>query len=86
MTKYIKKLIAVEVYQWSGESDFNPAPNFRPEIDYPLCGLEYGNAYLSTAEGWIELKMGSYIVKGPAGEYWAVRKDIFENTYEKVED
>jgi hypothetical protein len=29
---------------------------------------------------------GAYLVKGPKGEIWSVKKDIFEETYEEYDD
>lgn len=75
---WVKKPIPVEAYQWDGSVNFKPTESFTPEIRIG------GIPCLSTAEGFMELKPGSYIVKGPAGEYWAVRQDIFENTYEPI--
>lgn len=77
---YIKKPIPVEAYQWQGSINFNPAEGFNPVFKQFEDGLK-----LETAEGWMVPRVGSFIVKGPAGEYWAVREDIWKNTYEKVE-
>lgn len=78
---YIKKPISVLAFQWNGESRFNPVRGFEPVIkqDHP------DQYQLYTAEGWMNLKNGSYIVKEQFGEYWAVREDIFLVTYEKVQ-
>lgn len=81
---YIKKPIPVEAYQWHGGDKFNPTPGFEPVLEEFL--EEDGSAVikLSTAEGWMQPQLGSFIVKGPAGEYWAVREDYFLNTYSAV--
>ncbi len=40
--------------------------------------------YIKTLEGIMKAKTGDYVVQGVRGEFWAVRQDIFEETYEKV--
>lgn len=42
--------------------------------------------YVETIEGQVFTSVGSYIVKGAAGEVWPIRKDIFEETYEIMKD
>jgi hypothetical protein len=42
--------------------------------------------YFHTLEGNHHLKNGSFIVTGIQGEHYAVEKDIFEKTYEKVKE
>lgn len=78
---YVKKPIPVEAYKWQGTILFNPAPGFTPTFKQFEDGIK-----LDTPEGWMIPKVGSYIVKGPAGEYWAVREEFFDNTYEKFEN
>lgn len=41
--------------------------------------------YLPTKEGEMKLHVGDYIATGVEGEHWAVAKDIFEKTYERVD-
>lgn len=41
---------------------------------------------VTTLEGKMDAKIGDYIVKGTKGEIWPVRKDIFEETYDIVEE
>ena len=40
---------------------------------------------LPTKEGNMKLNAGDYIATGIDGEHWAIDKDIFEKTYERVE-
>jgi hypothetical protein len=83
MTKhlYIKKPIPVEAYQWfeTNGDNFVPAPDFEPVI------RQFEGVWkIHTAEGWMIPVPGSFIVKGPGGEYWPVREDYFLNTYSAV--
>jgi hypothetical protein len=85
---YVKKPIPVEAYKWNGTVPFKPSLGFNPIFvrDKPAFFKDEPGYKLETAEGLMSIKVGSYIVKGPAGEYWAVREDIFENTYEKIKN
>ncbi len=79
--KYRKKPIIVEAYQWDGETiedymDCNPT-------NHPLLS---NNVVLKTLEGNMLIKKGDWVIKGIKGEYYVCKPDIFEMTYEKVED
>lgn len=41
---------------------------------------------LRTLEGYFEIKVGDWIATGEKGEHWAIKDDIFKQTYELVED
>lgn len=38
--------------------------------------------YIETLEGTMTASLGDYIVKGVDGEFYPVKPDIFEQTYE----
>jgi hypothetical protein len=42
--------------------------------------------YIHTLEGVMKANMGDFIIKGINGEFYPCKSDIFEKTYEKVED
>ena len=42
--------------------------------------------YIKTLEGVMEAKVGDYVIKGINGEFYPCKPDIFEKTYEKIED
>lgn len=80
-----KKPVELEAVRWdvSIESEeelrkfgckFEPM-NFNP--DYLM---------LETLEGKMQVSPFSVILKGVKGEYWAIKPDIFELTYEILED
>jgi hypothetical protein len=93
MSKYRKKPIVIEAVQWTGE-------NLREVID--LVGLhpsakdwpweEYENVVridglkIFTLEGPLLATVGDYIIRGIQGETYPCKPDIFEQTYELVED
>lgn len=41
---------------------------------------------IETIDGTMTCDVGDYIIKGIAGELYPCKKDIFEKTYEKVEE
>lgn len=43
-------------------------------------------AYIMTLEGVMKAENGDYIIKGVQGEFYPCKPDIFEQTYEIVEE
>lgn len=41
---------------------------------------------IKTLEGIMHANPGDYIITGPEGEQWPVKKEIFEKTYEVIDD
>ncbi|MGE7365381.1 PGDYG domain-containing protein [Desemzia incerta] len=41
---------------------------------------------VKTLEGTMHANPGDYIITGPEGEKWPVKKEIFEKTYEILEE
>ena len=54
---------------------------FNPKGDVYTIGL-----YIPTLEGLMEAVEGDWIIKGLRGEFYSCKPDIFEATYEKVEE
>lgn len=50
--------------------------------------LNYGwnDLYIETLEGVMHAEPGDYIIKGVNGEFYPCKPDIFEKTYERVEE
>lgn len=42
--------------------------------------------YIRTLEGEMAITPGDYIIQGINGEFYPCKPDIFEKTYEKVEE
>ena len=86
-----KKPMVIEAVQvddtnecWDFLSDWTDGSNF----DYvDVDDSEDGEPYfmLSTLEGPMKVIMGSYIMKGINGEFWAIREDIFNKTYDVLD-
>jgi len=95
MHKYRKKPVVVEaeLYQPGMEDGYKVY-----EKDYPEegCCFVYSRDLqpfhsivcpaIYTLEGWHEISPGDYIITGIKGERYPCKPDIFEQTYEPVEE
>lgn len=81
MAKYRKKPVVIEAVQWNGE-------NVQEVMDFANSALRINEGYLliPTLEGIMQAAENDYIIKGVKGELYPCKPDIFERTYERVED
>lgn len=97
MTRYRKKPIEVEAIQYTGDNereiaDFMnvPIPALQTRVDAVLRadGDYRKNCHIliNTLEGTMTANYGDYIIKGVRGEFYPCKPDIFDETYEIVED
>ena len=83
--KYRKKPVVVEAVQWFKLGDHPEvlwAPINYPDIPDFIVGVHGG---IKTLEGWHMVTPGDYIITGVKGEHDPCKPDIFEMTYEPVE-
>ncbi len=78
--KYRKKPVVIEAMQWTGENtgrvfDF---------VGYD-CLVNH-KLVINTLEGKHYASVGDYIIKGVQGEFYPCKPDIFEQTYEEVQE
>ena len=84
MPKFRKKPVVIEAVQWTG--------NNREEMEkfIPNTILAKKNAEeelaIGTLEGVMTASKNDWIIKGVHGEYYPCKPDIFEKTYEPVDD
>ena len=87
MAKYRKKPVVIEACQFDG--------NIRSIDDFPISevgkfkvGSENGQYYLiiPTLEGDMKALSGDWVIKGVNGEFYPCKPDIFEKTYDVVEN
>lgn len=98
MAKWRKKPIVIEAEQWISHIEF-PIVNgiveqakiqmldSDSEWECEICGFkakEHGN--VKTLEGFHIVCPNDWIIKGVKGEFYPCKSDIFELTYEKVEE
>lgn len=100
--KYRKLPVDVEAIEWTGgntvevynflenknvesQSEITTeGKNFRIQFDNGGCRL--GSLMIKTLEGEMKVDLGDYIIKGVKGEFYPCKLDIFEKTYEKVQE
>lgn len=99
--KFRKKPIVIEAIQMTMErrGDNSEWPNWLNQAwnkECPSEGAVWPEDYpdskggdrlcISTLEGVYVVSWGDYIIQGIKGEIYACKPDIFEATYEKVEE
>ena len=86
MPKFVKKPVVIEACQFDG--NIRSIDNFPiSEVGKFKLGSENGQYYLiiPTLEGDMKALSGDWIIKGVKGEYYPCKPDVFEQTYELVE-
>ena len=95
--KYRKKPVEIEAFQYTGHLRDSSGRICVPELAieafengtlmymsfsplHPPCDL-----YVRTLEGDMHAKVGDYIIKGVNGELYPCKPDIFEKTYEQLD-
>jgi hypothetical protein len=84
--KYRKRPIVIEAIQFT-EENCNRAFNFIRGNCSPSTDNE-GNKEIKiqTLEGVMTAQIGDWIIKGVAGEFYPCKPDIFEATYEAMQE
>jgi hypothetical protein len=89
--KYVKKPVIVEAVRFTSDGGFgDDIPDWLHEAmlegnvrEYrTMSGMEFD---VRTIEGIMRAKGDSYIIRGVKGELYPCRGDIFEETYQVVE-
>jgi len=90
--KYRKKPVVIDTIQYTGKNGWEirnwssdkviESPVLEPTQDNPTG--EY--LQIDTLEGWMTAIVGDWIIRGVKGEFYPCKPDIFEATYEKVEE
>lgn len=82
--KFRKKPIVIEAVQHTNEVNRRDILDFVP----PKSGRfrQDSKFEIYTLEGTMLANVGDWIIKGVKGEFYPCKPDIFEATYEAVED
>lgn len=99
--RYRKKPVVVEAILWDGteetfvnsilpfladgHEDFSHLPNNSGHIKPGIC-ISLDGIIIPTLEGDVKCRTGDWIIKGIKGEFYPCKPDIFEATYEEVQD
>ena len=80
--KYRKKPLVIEAVQYKRGMKHKA---LSPAYDY-MSGKTSIGVGIDTPEGFMLINEGDWIIKGVKGEFYPCKPDIFEATYEKVEE
>ena len=83
MPKYRKKPVVIEAVQYRDEMRVKDQ---LPEGVYIVPTHEGDMPVIHTLEGDMMVRDGDYIITGVKGERYPCKPDIFEQTYEPVEE
>lgn len=86
--KFRKKPIVIEVYQWDGNfvRFSNWLSNLKPYPNHEQFRIENKTLHIATLEGIMTAQINDYIICGVNGEFYPCKPDIFDKTYERVEE
>lgn len=85
--KYRKKPVVVEARQITIENAKELAAWCGGRCEYWMINPpKFGCIHINTLEGEMYAKPCDWIIKGIAGEFYPCKPDIFEKTYEIVEE
>ena len=88
MAQYRKKPVVIEAVQYDGNFRCLDIFSIHEVGNFKLKNEKDGSPYLliPTLEGDMKCSKGDYVIKGVKGEYYPCKADIFEMTYELVND
>lgn len=87
--KVRKKPVVVEAFQLKREMAINGELVGLPIKHVPTIQINFEHTVwfeVNTPEGKMKCREGDYIIKGVKGEYYPIKKEIFEETYEIIDD
>ena len=74
--KYRKKPVVIDAEQYTYDNQLVEGICKKAHNGYQ------GNAHIHTLEGILDVRFGDWIAKGVKDEYYPIKPDIFEMTYE----
>ncbi len=80
--KFRKRPVVIEAFRWTVDT----IPEWWRLAEGTTINVRTGSAFIPTLEGTHEAKVGDWIIQGIVGEIYPCKPDIFEATYEKVEE
>ena len=84
--KFIKKRVVIEAVHWDG-NEVSETPDWILEALNSGVLVRFGDkVWVRTLEGVMTASPRDYIIRGVDGELYPCKPDIFEKTYEKVEE
>ena len=88
MTKFRKKPVVIDAFHFTMDTfkNIEELSEFLQDENVDINYLNEGKIYIETLEGTMCASEGDWIIKGINGEYYPCKPDIFEKTYEPVND
>ena len=83
--KYRKKPVIVEAIKYTLENSKDVFDFAKGKIRHDLLPRST-DLRIETLEGVMTVSVGDYIIRGVKGEFYPCKPDIFEQTYEEVEE
>jgi hypothetical protein len=90
--KYRKKPVVIDAIQYLGDNkkevfEFTKLDNdIIKDVTMAWSNTNELSLTIFTLEGKMRADIGDWIIKGVIGEFYPCKPDIFEKTYEKVND
>lgn len=84
--KFRKKPVVIEAVRYYGDNYKEICSFVGKELDINWKTPTYSEITIPTLEGNMLASKGDWIIKGIKGEFYPCKPDIFEKTYEKVEE
>jgi hypothetical protein len=86
--KYRKKPVVVEALRFLGTSNYEEISNFvgKTLVSTTYLGDKITDITIKTLEGYLNCYVGYWVVKGVDGEFYSVRSDVFNQTYDECEE
>ena len=94
--KYRKKPVVIEAFRWTGDETQEEYPIWMVEalkndtawmcVDPFSRSDTVTHMAIKTLEGTMEARFGDWIIQGIKGELYPCKDDIFQATYERVEE
>ena len=84
--KYKKKPIVIDAVRWTGRNTKKVKEFCSYNITRIFDGKKICALLIHTLEGNTTANKGDWIIRGIKGKLYPCKPDIFEQTYEKVEE
>ncbi|MBC3134727.1 hypothetical protein [Staphylococcus warneri] len=83
--KAIKKPVEIEYIQYTGDNEKELIEWSKGRVNLSYDD-EFNTVFgVATLEGFLEVYKDDYVVEGVHGEFYPVKPDIFEKTYEVID-
>ena len=82
-----KKPVVIQAVQWNGYNTDEIIAFTKDKARFITADSgDIPVLFIKTLEGDMRAPEGSWIIRGPMGEYYPCRREVFEETYEPMEE